>query len=50
MSGPPRGLCCPITLEIYKRPVLAQDGYTYEDAAIRRVFSLHRESGAADRR
>eukprot|EP00501_MAST-03F_sp_TOSAG23-6_P000545 GSMAST32.ASY1.ANO1.566.1 assembled CDS len=37
-------LCCPITLDIYKDPVVAADGHTYERAAILRHFQTKNTS------
>ena len=34
MSDVPESLRCPITQEIFVHPVLAEDGYTYEEDAI----------------
>ncbi|GMH36747.1 hypothetical protein BSKO_04620 [Bryopsis sp. KO-2023] len=34
----PRHLCCPISLELMKDPVMAVDGYTYERSAITKWF------------
>lgn len=34
-------LVCPITLEIFRNPVLAQDGYTYERDAIENWIKVH---------
>ena len=34
MKTPDDALICPITLELFHDPVLAQDGHTYERAAI----------------
>ena len=35
-EGPRKSVCCSITLEAMKDPVVAADGYTYERAAIER--------------
>jgi hypothetical protein len=34
MATPSESLLCPITLELFRDPVLAQDGHTYEKEAI----------------
>ncbi|CAF1362648.1 unnamed protein product [Didymodactylos carnosus] len=34
MNNPDDSLRCPITLELFSDPVLAQDGHTYEREAI----------------
>jgi len=37
--GPPRGLCCPISMEIMKDPVVAADFFTYDRAFIEQWFA-----------
>lgn len=39
---PHRELICPITQELMRDPVVAEDGYTYEKEAILRWFSVGR--------
>jgi hypothetical protein len=39
---PHRELICPITQELMRDPVVAEDGYTYEREAILRWFSVGR--------
>ena len=39
MHAVPKELTCPITQELLIDPVLAEDGHTYERAAITRWFS-----------
>ena len=36
---PPKELCCPITQELLRDPVVAEDGHTYERSAILRWFA-----------
>ena len=38
----PENLCCPITLQCYRQPVVAADGNTYELEAIKRVLDKQR--------
>jgi hypothetical protein len=40
----PLELCCPITIEIMKDPVIASDGHTYERSAIEDWFRTKRRS------
>lgn len=37
----PEEICCPISFEIYKDPVRATDGHTYERKCIETWFRLH---------
>eukprot|EP00727_Mastigamoeba_balamuthi_P014662 m51a1_g9821 hypothetical protein (2448) ;mRNA; f:1895526-1905660 len=41
---PPQELLCPITLEIMRHPVVAPDGYVYEESAIKRWISSKKTS------
>ncbi|KAK9828504.1 hypothetical protein WJX72_000430 [[Myrmecia] bisecta] len=34
-------MCCPITHDLYLDPVIAEDGHTYDRAAIEEWFSMH---------
>jgi len=37
-NAPPRDLCCPITLDLMRDPVIAMDGHTYKKLAIEQVL------------
>eukprot|EP00948_MAST-09A_sp_MAST-9A-sp1_P004304 g4304.t1 len=39
VDEPPQEYCCPITHEIMIQPVMAKDGHTYEESAIKKWFS-----------
>ena len=40
----PDALCCPISMEIMRDPVIAADGHTYERAEIESWFANNRTS------
>ena len=40
----PDALCCPISMEIMRDPVIAADGHTYERAEIEAWFANNRTS------
>jgi hemoglobin len=37
-------LCCPISLMVFKSPVIASDGFTYEEASLKTLFANHQVS------
>ena len=43
-STAPDALCCPISMEIMRDPVMAADGHTYERAEITAWFANNRTS------
>lgn len=50
MSTPDDSLLCPITLELFRDPVLAQDGHTYEKDAITEWIGKNGRSPITDQR
>ena len=40
----PDALCCPISMEIMRDPVIAADGHTYERSAIEQWLETHNTS------
>ena len=40
----PKAMVCPITLEVFRDPVIAADGHSYERAALARWLSGHNTS------
>mmetsp|Transcript_154255 Transcript_154255/g.269852 ORF Transcript_154255/g.269852 Transcript_154255/m.269852 type:complete len:583 (-) Transcript_154255:252-2000(-) len=39
LTTDPHDMCCPVTLDLYKDPVIASDGFTYERQAIETIIA-----------
>merc|ERR1712217_901091 len=37
-------MCCPITLTLFQEPVIASDGFIYEESSLKRLISNHQVS------